>query len=357
MADFSLPALTSTYIDVIESYNNKIAESAKMFDETQYTNLPVGTIKWNSTNARFEKWDGTNWYTLASIYQINVSTFDGFGSSQFLRSDVSDTFNGDLTISGAVQSNTLQYTRSNNLPSGTDLNIVDGLSIPSGFYDCDATTSANTPYAGWIYLEVQRHINTNGYCKQIVTQLNTSPTRQWIRTQEDGTWSNWYEIFTDGNMGSGSGLDADLLDGKDSTAFALVNGDNTKTFKVANAVNADEAVNKGQLNLQATQSLSDAQSYDIGVIQGWQDVTSSRSLDTNYSNTTGKPIMISITMSGGGSSQSDVYLYIDGELISRDNDVSPNSGFGTAANITAIIPNLGVYKVTGTGNLMWWELR
>jgi len=47
--------------------------------------------------------------------------------------------------------------------------------------------------------------------------------------------------------GSGSGIDADKLDGLDSSVFARINGDNTKTFKIADAVNGDEAVSKGQL--------------------------------------------------------------------------------------------------------------
>ena len=47
--------------------------------------------------------------------------------------------------------------------------------------------------------------------------------------------------------GSGSGLDADLLGGKDSSEFALVNGDSTNTFKVADATSANEALSKGQL--------------------------------------------------------------------------------------------------------------
>jgi len=42
--------------------------------------------------------------------------------------------------------------------------------------------------------------------------------------------------------------DADKLDGLDSTAFAKLNGDNNQRFKIANAVNPDEALAKGQFN-------------------------------------------------------------------------------------------------------------
>ena len=41
--------------------------------------------------------------------------------------------------------------------------------------------------------------------------------------------------------------DTDKLDGLDSTAFAKLNGDNTQRFKIANAVDVDDALAKGQL--------------------------------------------------------------------------------------------------------------
>jgi len=42
--------------------------------------------------------------------------------------------------------------------------------------------------------------------------------------------------------------DADKLDGLDSTAFAKLNGDSTQRFKIANAVDVDDALAKGQFN-------------------------------------------------------------------------------------------------------------
>ena len=42
--------------------------------------------------------------------------------------------------------------------------------------------------------------------------------------------------------------DADKLDGLDSTAFAKLNGDSDQRFKIAAAVNLDEALAKGQFN-------------------------------------------------------------------------------------------------------------
>jgi len=45
-----------------------------------------------------------------------------------------------------------------------------------------------------------------------------------VRGKNNGTWQPWYKVWDSGNDGPGSGLDADLLDGLDSTAFSRVDG-------------------------------------------------------------------------------------------------------------------------------------
>jgi len=110
-----------------------------------------------------------------------------------------DTMTGDLTVNTNIKSNTFQYQRSTSLPDDVDLDDVDGITYPSGFYDCKASGSLNTPYNGWIYLEVQRHRNSNGYCKQIVTELNNTDER-WYRIEQGGTWGDWHKIITDNSI-------------------------------------------------------------------------------------------------------------------------------------------------------------
>jgi hypothetical protein len=43
-----------------------------------------------------------------------------------------------------------------------------------------------------------------------------------VRGKNNGTWTTWNKVWHSGNGGSGSGLDADLLDGNDSTYYASV---------------------------------------------------------------------------------------------------------------------------------------
>jgi hypothetical protein len=54
-----------------------------------------------------------------------------------------------------------------------------------------------------------------------ITQFAISLHSQMIavRTKTGGTWNSWSKVWNDVNDGSGSGLDADLLDGIDSTGF------------------------------------------------------------------------------------------------------------------------------------------
>ena len=48
----------------------------------------------------------------------------------------------------------------------------------------------------------------------------------------DSAWAGWQTLWTSGNDGSGSGLDADLLDGLDESAFARRNGSAVQDFYV-----------------------------------------------------------------------------------------------------------------------------
>jgi hypothetical protein len=43
-----------------------------------------------------------------------------------------------------------------------------------------------------------------------------------VRGKNNGTWQPWHKVWDSGNDGSGSGLDADLLDGQHASAFASV---------------------------------------------------------------------------------------------------------------------------------------
>jgi len=96
----------------------------------------------------------------------------------------------------------------------------------------------------------------------------------------------------------------------------------------------------------------------IGVGQTWQDVTSSRASGTTYTNSTGKPIFISVNGSGAPNNGA-MSMTIDGVLIGRQGFQSISSGTSNAT-MTAIVPNGSTYKVdnvSGWSLSIWAELR
>ena len=91
----------------------------------------------------------------------------------------------------------------------------------------------------------------------------------------------------------------------------------------------------------------------LGIGQTWQLVTGSRVSGTTYTNSTGKPIMVVVTLaaSGGGVSLSFV---ISGVTIPVFG-FSASGGAGFAGG-TVIVPDGATYSCTGTIN-SWAELR
>ena len=98
------------------------------------------------------------------------------------------------------------------------------------------------------------------------------------------------------------------------------------------------------------------ESQVFGVGQTWQDVTASRALGTIYTNTTGKPIMVSVRINTtsvasirttGGTIMAQEYNGINTSTI--------------AVSLVAIVPPSSTYYAqsdSGTNTLIYWaELR
>lgn len=99
----------------------------------------------------------------------------------------------------------------------------------------------------------------------------------------------------------------------------------------------------------------------VGVGQTWQNLQASRAINTTYTNSTGKPIMVVIAMrdyrdsqNGGGTA------YVDGVLAARSGGYS--DAYTITTSMSFIVPNGStyiVYPVEGNYdvNNMWSELR
>lgn len=93
----------------------------------------------------------------------------------------------------------------------------------------------------------------------------------------------------------------------------------------------------------------------LGVGQTWQNVTASRAASTDYTNNTGKPIVVHVYGQASATS-TNISLLVDGLLISQFNTTSAATDRYT---VSAVVPPGSVYRVTVTSFTisMWAELR
>jgi len=178
---------------------------------------------------------------------LDADLLDGLDSTSFLRSDGDDVANGRITnIHNTPAISVSSYTQ-----GGIEIRTNDGSHPILGFHTSGRSATVLTEQSGQLY------VNNN----------------------VDATLR---KVWTAGNDGAGSGLDADKVDGLDSTAFALNQGDNTKTFKVADAVLIDEAVSKAQLDTKIT-----ASNYSTATVGGTAKMRVDVATSTLYITTNG----------------------------------------------------------------------
>ena len=87
----------------------------------------------------------------------------------------------------------------------------------------------------------------------------------------------------------------------------------------------------------------------IAYNQTWQDFTSSRAINTNYTNSTGKPIMVCVQFTTGTNGVLTVDNVIAGYGASTTNQAE--------GGLTTAVPNGGVYRYSGASVISWSELR
>ena len=150
-------------------------------------NITTGVF--NSTTST-----GTAPFTVASstkVTNLNVDLLDGIDSSRIVYGD-------DATK--------------------TSINNDWDSALSSGFYNQLGPSGTGTPTESWYHMISCRHPSTgNNYQMQISGHL-FDVNDFYYRIINNGSPTSWYKIWHSGNDGSGSGLDADLLDGLQSAS-------------------------------------------------------------------------------------------------------------------------------------------
>jgi hypothetical protein len=170
-----------------------------------------------------------------------------------------------------------------------------------------------------------------------VIKLRSEANDAWISIGYFDQSANAFRILDDTQVTDTSGTQTGLL-GDQSTATwetgtgttqSLVSPANVKASVVANApVNA------------------------VGVGQTWQNVSSSRTTNTVYTNTTGRPIMVVLFADGVG----DVPIYIHPSGGGSEFVIDRVSNEGASNSI--IVPAGDGYEIRGTiSTLQWSELK
>ncbi|NLH38622.1 MAG: hypothetical protein GX445_00970 [Elusimicrobia bacterium] len=150
----------------------------------------------------------------------NADTVDGYhasnASGQIPVSNgiVNTNLNADL-LDGIDSSG---YTRSDIFSEMDFNNLTTNSRVTS------INANANTPFGeAWYTVINNRHRggvgDGNMWGSQIAIGMTTYQNKLAFRTHNAGTWSSWSEIWSSGNDGPGSGLDADTLDGYSSESF------------------------------------------------------------------------------------------------------------------------------------------
>ena len=183
----------------------------------------------------------------------NAALLDGIDSTQFLRADQDDTSTGKLTLN----------------PSADEKIVLSGSSNP---YIRFKEGSTNKAYIQW---------NASGYFL-LKNDEDSSALRikDSIDFSTDG--STYYSIWHGGNDGSGSGLDADLLDGQQGSYYLDYNNfSNTPTIPTNN----NQLTNGAGYVTQNTQ-LSNEQVQDIvgAMVSG----NSETNISVTYDDSNGK---------------------------------------------------------------------
>jgi hypothetical protein len=204
----------------------------------------------------------------------------------------------------------------------------DDFNVGGDLYVADDATIADT-------LIVQNATIINGTLRTDGTHFALGGVTGNLTGNVSGTSANVTGTVAVANGGTG-------LTTLTANNVILGNGTSTPTF-VAPSTAGNVLTSNGTTWVSGTAGL--------GYNQTWQDVKASRAQGTTYTNSTGKPIFVSITIDSN-----NIWNFIcDGVTLCRD----PSIGSGVNATVSFIIPNSSTYLLSGSGaNILYWvELR
>ena len=274
----------------------------------------------NSTQAWRTIWDSGN---DGSGSGLDADTVDGIGAASFLRGDINDSFDGN-----SLSFPTLGFSINNNNGAGSYSHYLRGNSTHIVF----GTTNGNTFY--------QNYGNTSG-----------SYNLSGVVTHNAGLVGN--KLWGISNDGSGSGLDADLLDGQQGSYYAPASsiptvGNGTLTINTSGSASGGGSFTANQSgNTTITISATDTTANQTITLSG--PVTGSGTTGISTAN----PYQTSVNFATtGGPSSAMEYQQLSGVT---DTKISPSGDWYNSIRMGHGHPytyysNTIAVKMTGSGS-------
>lgn len=230
--------------------------------------------------------------------------------SKYLRSDIDDQMLAQLYGGfGAVTTGgTTNWNDSTNARSGGGYTLLTG-------------SASNGPGGSTYYHPFSFEYNSkngNGNMTQLAIPYNGSSI--WHRYRYSSSWSSWLQEWNSGNDGSGSGLDADTVDGVQASSFVRSDANDT--------IGGDITFNGGNnlfLNYNGSAGSPYIRFYTSGTANGyWQATSSGNVYLWNDRSSTGLRI--------SGNSASTMQMYYNGAYHTLWNAANDGSGSGLDAD-------------------------
>ena len=288
---------------------------AKYSDSQLLVQGPYGNIRIGPANSSYAHFatDRSTFYFGNNI-QIGGGIYDYQDTNYYLDPASLSRFN-QVNMDGK---STMKYTVS-------DLNNVGGSIGVTGFKG--TYQASNKPGIGNYATGIEFTYHDSNARTQLAAASsgNNDTGELWVRSEAWSTssWSQWWKLWHQGNDGSGSGLDADLLDGIDSGSFVRSDANDTLSGQYTFTKTNDHAIQVGTIRgtavgSQTGQFIQMYERVNIGGPNGWgasNTATPSNGLST-YGGTR-LAVYTSYTESGGSMrapifyDSNDTNYYID----------------------------------------------
>lgn len=273
--------------------------------------------------------------TLTTVYNFylpviggDIDVWGGFHNDNFEKLD--DLLSGVQTITPNLTEGAWKIGGVAVTPSAAELNVLNGitagltaaeLSVLDGFTGntADLNILSGASAAGLTATEL---LYVNGVTAAIQTQLNSKQASDATLTSLSGL----------------SLVEGDLLYATGAETLArLAKGTAGQMLRINAGATAPEWATADQ----------------VGVGQTWQDVSGSRASATNYTNSTGRAIMVSVTYTQSNTDTSS--LQVNGVTVAQGQQNNTAGG----QTLTTIVPAGAIYRFnTGTNSFARWvELR